>query len=124
MNFYLHKLYYSILGFQDLVAGNYTFRLTVTDSDGESNSTVASVEVIKETDYPPEANAGAPVIIYLPQNQLTLNGNQSTDDHGITSWEWTLMNEGSVLGTNEAVKAVDMQVFSLSFITNKYNVVH
>lgn len=91
----------------------------MTDSDGESNSTVASVEVIKETDYPPEANAGAPVIIYLPQNQLTLNGNQSTDDHGITSWEWTLMNEGSVLGTNEAVKAVDMQVFLFSFITNK-----
>lgn len=95
---------------KDLVAGNYTFKLTVTDSDGESDSTVANVEVIKETDYPPEANAGAPVIIYLPQNQLTLNGSQSTDDHGITSWEWTLMNEGSVHGTNEAVKAVDMQV--------------
>nr|CAG4636763.1 EOG090X00QS [Ceriodaphnia reticulata] len=93
----------------DLVAGNYTFKLTVTDSDGESNSTLANVEVIKETDYPPEANAGAPVVIYLPQNNLTLNGNQSTDDHGITSWEWTLMNDGSKLGTNEPVKAVDMQ---------------
>nr|CAG4650724.1 EOG090X00QS [Simocephalus serrulatus] len=97
------------LELKDLVAGNYTFRLTVTDSDGESDSTVASVEVIKETDYPPEANAGAPVIIYLPQNQLTLNGNQSTDDHGITSWEWTLMNDGSLQGNNDAVKAVDMQ---------------
>jgi hypothetical protein len=95
----------------DLVPGNYTFGLTVTDSDGDSNSTLASVEVIKETDYPPEANAGEPVVIYLPQNQITLNGNKSTDDHGITSWEWILMNDGSKLGANEAVKAVDMQVF-------------
>jgi PKD repeat protein len=94
-----------------LVPGNYTFGLTVTDSDGDSNSTLANVEVIKETDYPPEANAGEPVVIYLPQNQITLNGNQSTDDHGITSWEWILMNDGSKLGTSEAVKAVDMQVF-------------
>lgn len=94
----------------DLVPGNYTFGLTVTDSDGESNSTLASVEVIKETDYPPEANAGESVVIYLPQNQITLNGNKSTDDHGITSWEWILMTEGSKLGTNEAIKAVDMQV--------------
>nr|CAH0104636.1 unnamed protein product [Daphnia galeata] len=37
-----------------LVPGNFTFCLTVTDSDGESNFTLASVEVIKETDYPPE----------------------------------------------------------------------
>lgn len=82
----------------------------MTDADGETNSTLGSVEVIKETDYPPEAIAGAPVVIYLPQNELTLNGNQSTDDHGITSWEWTLLNEGSVMGSNEEVKAVDMQV--------------
>lgn len=97
------------LELMDLVPGNYTFGLTVTDSDGESNSTLASVEVIKETDYPPEANAGESVVIYLPQNQITLNGNKSTDDHGITSWEWILMTEGSKLGTNEAIKAVDMQ---------------
>ncbi|XP_046464140.1 dyslexia-associated protein KIAA0319-like protein [Daphnia pulex] len=97
------------LELNDLVPGNYTFGLTVTDSDGDSNSTLANVEVIKETDYPPEANAGEPVVIYLPQNQITLNGNKSTDDHGITSWEWILMNDGSKLGTSEAVKAVDMQ---------------
>ena len=83
----------------------------MTDSDDESNFTLASVEVIKETDYPPEANAGEPVVIYLPQNQVTLNGNKSSDDHEITSLEWILMNDGSKLGTTEAVKAVDMQVF-------------
>jgi len=92
------------------VAGNYTIKLTVTDEEGEVNSSFASVEVVKETDYPPEANAGAPVILFLPQNEVTLNGNQSTDDHGITSWEWMLLSDDSKSGNNEPVKAVDMQV--------------
>nr|CAG4643003.1 EOG090X00QS [Ilyocryptus agilis] len=97
------------LELKDLVAGNYTFRLTVTDEDGASNSTVANLVVIKETDYPPEANAGSPVVLFLPQNEITLNGNQSTDDHGIVSWEWTLIRDDSKTGTNEPVAAVDMQ---------------
>ena len=63
-------------------------RLTVTDSDGATNSTFASVTVIKEVDYPPKANAGSNVFISLPQNSVTLYGNSSTDDKGIASYEW------------------------------------
>ena len=117
-NYFGDILIFFLCDFLDLVAGNYTLKLTVIDSDNETNSAMANVEVIKETDYPPEANAGAPVVIYLPQNNFTLNGNQSTDDHGITSWEWTLMNDGSKLGTNEPVKAVDMQVFTIFFFVS------
>ncbi|XP_059481063.1 dyslexia-associated protein KIAA0319-like protein [Neocloeon triangulifer] len=80
--------------------GNYSFRLTVKDRHGASSQAQAQIIVIKETDYPPEANAGQDVIIYLPQNALTLNGNQSKDDRGISSWEWT---------KNSTSKAVDMQ---------------
>lgn len=58
--------------------------------------------MVSETDYRPVANAGADVIIYLPQNEVTLNGNLSTDDKGIKSWEWT---KGDGVD-----KAVDMQV--------------
>lgn len=94
------------LQLKDLVLGNYTFKLTVTDSDQESSSTYATLTVVKETDYPPAANAGEAVIIFLPQNKLTLNGNQSTDDHGIVAWEWTLVNVGSNNGNGQAV---DMQ---------------
>lgn len=42
------------------------------------------------------------MIIYLPHNKLTLNGNLSTDDHLITTWEWTK-------SPDDADKAVDMQ---------------
>ncbi|CAH0400900.1 unnamed protein product [Chilo suppressalis] len=82
--------------------GNYTFRLTVEDSDHVKNSTTANITVLNHTDYPPEANAGQDVILYLPNNNLTLNGSLSTDDHEITSWEWTKSAE-------DENKAVDMQ---------------
>ncbi|XP_024410321.1 dyslexia-associated protein KIAA0319-like protein homolog isoform X1 [Desmodus rotundus] len=79
-----------ILKLSKLVPGNYTFSLTVVDSDGASNSTTASLTVNKAVDYPPVANAGPNQVITLPQNSITLFGNQSTDDHGITSYEWSL----------------------------------
>lgn len=80
----------AILKLSKLIPGNYTFSLTVVDSDGASNSTTASLTVNKAVDYPPVANAGPNQVITLPQNSITLFGNQSTDDHGITSYEWSL----------------------------------
>ncbi|KAG1671737.1 Dyslexia-associated protein KIAA0319-like protein [Nymphon striatum] len=77
------------LQLKDLVAGFYQFKLTITDSDGETNSTVADVAVMKEVDYPPVANAGEDVVIFLPTTEYVLNGNLSTDDKGIKSWEWS-----------------------------------
>ena len=50
--------------------GNYTFKLTVVDVDGSSDAANGTVQVVKETDYPPEANAGAPVVVNLPQVSL------------------------------------------------------
>uniref|UniRef100_A0A1B0CQZ9 Serine-type protease inhibitor n=1 Tax=Lutzomyia longipalpis TaxID=7200 RepID=A0A1B0CQZ9_LUTLO len=91
------------LQLSDLTApGNYTFKLTITDSDGVQNSTTANITVLKGIDYPPEANAGPDVILYLPHNNITLNGSLSTDDREIVAWEWTKDS------TDES-KAVDMQ---------------
>lgn len=64
---------------------------------------MANITVLKVTDYPPEANAGQDIIVYLPHNNLTLNGNFSSDDRGIVSWEWTK-------SPSDQDKAVDMQV--------------
>ena len=60
--------------------GIYQFNLTVTDSRNGTNSTTATINVLKETDYPPTANAGPDIVLFLPQNEVTLNGNKSTDD--------------------------------------------
>nr|XP_014353719.1 PREDICTED: dyslexia-associated protein KIAA0319 homolog isoform X1 [Latimeria chalumnae] len=79
-----------ILHLANLIPGNYTFRLTVIDSDGTANSTTAMVTVNKPVDYPPVANSGPNQAITLPQNYITLNGNQSSDDHHILNYEWSL----------------------------------
>ncbi|KAG8520367.1 Dyslexia-associated protein, partial [Galemys pyrenaicus] len=79
-----------VLQLSDLVPGNYTFRLTVTDTDGATNSTVAALRVNSPVDQPPVANAGPDQTITLPQNSITLNGNQSSDDHQIVLYEWSL----------------------------------
>ncbi|XP_037374831.1 dyslexia-associated protein KIAA0319 homolog isoform X2 [Talpa occidentalis] len=79
-----------VLHLSDLVPGNYTFRLTVTDTDGATNSTVAALRVNGAVDQPPVANAGPNRTITLPQNSITLNGNQSSDDHQIVLYKWSL----------------------------------
>uniref|UniRef100_A0A8U8BPI6 Uncharacterized protein n=1 Tax=Geospiza parvula TaxID=87175 RepID=A0A8U8BPI6_GEOPR len=91
-----------ILRLTNLVPGNYTFSLTVVDSDGASNSTTANLTVKKAVDYPPVANAGPNQVITLPQNSITLYGNQSTDDHSIVSYEW-------LLSPNSKGKVMEMQ---------------
>ncbi|UYV60199.1 KIAA0319L [Cordylochernes scorpioides] len=77
------------LQLSNLIPGSYKFMLMVEDSDGVTNSTYANLTVLKEMDYPPTANAGPDVVIYLPQREVVLNGNLSSDDKGIKAWEWT-----------------------------------
>ncbi|XP_013408789.1 dyslexia-associated protein KIAA0319-like protein isoform X2 [Lingula anatina] len=77
-----------LLSLKNLSPGEYKFKLTVTDSDGVTDSTYANVTVIKETDYRPQANAGSTQVISLPKNSITLYGNASSDDKGIASYEW------------------------------------
>ncbi|XP_069349131.1 dyslexia-associated protein KIAA0319 homolog isoform X2 [Eulemur rufifrons] len=79
-----------VLHLSNLSPGNYTFRLTITDSDGATNSTTAAVIVNNAVDDPPVANAGPNQTITLPQNSITLNGNQSSDDHQIVLYQWSL----------------------------------
>ncbi|KAM9308308.1 dyslexia-associated protein KIAA0319 homolog [Gastrophryne carolinensis] len=80
----------SVLHLSDLEPGNYTYRLTITDSDGATNSTETAVMVHGPVDNPPIANAGPNQVITLPENHIRLNGNRSSDDHQIISYEWSL----------------------------------
>lgn len=99
----------AVLKLTSLFPGNYTFSLTVTDSDGATNSTQATLVVHKAIDYPPVANAGPNQVITLPRNSITLIGNQSTDDHDSLSYEWSLSPESKD-------KVVEMQGVRTPFL--------
>ncbi|KAM9488878.1 dyslexia-associated protein KIAA0319 isoform 2-T2 [Clarias gariepinus] len=92
----------SVLTLQNISPGDYTFRLTVVDSEGLSDSATATVRVSSVEDKPPVAVAGTEQVIRLPLNHLTLWANQSTDDHAIRSFLWRLLS-------SSPAKSVTMQ---------------
>lgn len=98
----------STLQVENLIPGNYTFRLIVQDSEGVTNSTTANVTVKSQPDYPPTANPGQDVVIYLPQTEVILNGNASTDDKKIVEWQWT--------ATGDQQKAIGIKSLLCSYL--------
>ncbi len=79
-----------------LVAGSYTFRLTVTDDKGSSHSDDVNVTVNAAANKAPVARAGSDQTITLPANSITLNGSSSSDEDGnIKSFSWTKVSGSS-----------------------------
>lgn len=110
-----------VLQLKSLVPGIYTFKLTVTDSDGESDSTTATVTVNDEKDYPPVARAGNDVVIVLPVDHVTLYANGSTDDKGIVSYEWSKTPSSPAVGdmqgtSSQTLKVSNMVVGDYTFV--------
>ncbi|WP_026812697.1 PKD domain-containing protein [Arenibacter certesii] len=72
-----------------LVAGNYVFRLTVTDDQNETGTDDVSLVVQPAGGAAPIANAGADKTITLPTNSTTFIGTGSDPDGGTVSYFWT-----------------------------------
>ncbi|SHM93129.1 Por secretion system C-terminal sorting domain-containing protein [Chitinophaga jiangningensis] len=74
-----------------LVKGVYVFRLTATDNGGLSSFDEVQVTVEEAVvNKPPQASAGADVIITLPVNSVQLDGSGSRDaDGSIASYNWS-----------------------------------
>ncbi len=73
----------------DLVAGEYVFRLTVTDDENETAFDEVSVIVQPEGgDMPPVAVAEANPLTGIAPLEVTFTGSNSTDDVGVVSYAW------------------------------------
>ncbi|MEO1053269.1 MAG: PKD domain-containing protein [Bacteroidota bacterium] len=94
-----------------LVEGVYTFRLTVTDDAGgtDTDDKVVTVEAANQS---PTANAGSNINIQLPTNVTNITGSGSDTDGSIASYQWsqasgpstaTLSNENTPVVTVSAL---------------------
>ncbi len=95
----------------NLVAGNYFFQLTVTDTSGLWGRDTVRVTVINPNpNILPFARAGPDQQINLPQNAVVLNGTASSDSDGsIESYLWTKISGPSqftITGENTSIASV------------------
>jgi ribosomal protein L14 len=72
-----------------LVAGTYSYRLTVTDNGGATGTADVSVTVNPPPNQPPFASAGNAISVTLPANTATLTGQASDADGTVVSTVWT-----------------------------------
>jgi hypothetical protein len=79
---------------KNLVAGNYTFRFTVTNSSGLQASDDVIVKVLT-ANVAPTANAGADKIITLPTSSVVIAGSGADSDGTIASYAWSQVSGGS-----------------------------
>jgi hypothetical protein len=82
----------AVTGLTGLVQGTYVFRLTVTDNTGATatDEITVTVNAAVVANQPPVARAGNDIVMTLPTNSTTLNGNTSTDADGtIVSYSWS-----------------------------------
>ncbi len=85
-----------------LVAGSYTFTLTVTDNHGLTNSSNVAVTV-NPANTPPTVRAGSTQTMTLPTNSASLSGTAAgTNGATISSYAWTQANGPSTAGISSA----------------------
>jgi hypothetical protein len=82
----------SITTVTGLTKGLYIFKLTVTDNDSASSSTLDTIQVNPAANLPPIANAGADQTLTLPVSSTTVDGSASKDPNvggAIASYQWS-----------------------------------
>lgn len=119
----------------NLVQGVYVFRLTVADNNAATDTDDITVTVNAPAppapmvpNQLPVASAGTDIILYLPDNSITLNGNNSTDPDGlIAAYEWRQISGPSQMvlsnSRSSSVRLEDMMlgayVFELNVTDNR-----
>jgi hypothetical protein len=96
----------------NLQEGVYVFRLTVTDTDGESDDDGVQVIVNSASNQPPVADAGSNKTITLPTDRITINGSGTDPDGNIYSYSWK-QTSGPANATLSGENTSDLTVSNL-----------
>lgn len=78
-----------VVSISNLVEGNYTFTLTVTDNLGGVGTDTVDVSVSLASNVPPTVNAGANRNVTSPTSTATITASASDSDGTIASYLWT-----------------------------------
>lgn len=99
----------SVLTIQNLVAGTYVFKLTVTDNSGASASDNIQVTVITTTSNQiPTVTAGNDIVISLPNNAVNLVAIANDPDGTIASYAWTKQSGPAVTRAGETIPTLSL----------------
>ncbi|MEQ1586678.1 MAG: Ig-like domain-containing protein, partial [Cyclobacteriaceae bacterium] len=81
----------TVLTANNLTAGTYLFRLTVTDDGGlvDTDEVTLIVFPVAPTNLPPSVNAGEDQMIQLPVNSITIIANADDPDGVVADFKWT-----------------------------------
>jgi gliding motility-associated-like protein len=93
-----------------LVVGTYTFRLTVTDDDGDIGTDDVKVIVNAPANQSPTANAGSDKIITLPTNNANFTGSGIDPDGTIASYSWVQIGAPVAILTNNLSPTLSVEV--------------
>lgn len=94
------------LQLSNLEKGVYTFVLKVTDASNQSSTANVHVFVKEPENKQPIAIAGQNVTINLPQNWMTLNATNSSDDIKVKGYQWSQLdgpNKATILNDSVAI---------------------
>ncbi|MBT1686385.1 alpha/beta fold hydrolase [Dawidia soli] len=86
---------------ENLVAGTYLFRLTVTDDKNATATDEVTINILPETvNQAPQATAGEDISVRLPLAQVVIEGSGTDPDGQIASYQWALIDGEGVTLTN------------------------
>ncbi|XP_008297212.1 dyslexia-associated protein KIAA0319 [Stegastes partitus] len=78
--------------------GRYTFKLTVFDQEGATDSASLTVRVQEATSLPPVAHASGSHTLILPNNSLVLRGSVTNGDQSNVHYRWTRYSQSPAAG--------------------------
>uniref|UniRef100_A0A3Q1GI93 KIAA0319 n=1 Tax=Acanthochromis polyacanthus TaxID=80966 RepID=A0A3Q1GI93_9TELE len=78
--------------------GRYTFKLTVSDQEGATDSASLTVRVQEATSLQPVAHASGSHTLILPNNSLVLRGSITNGDQSSVHYRWTRYSQSPAAG--------------------------